>query len=90
VQWGQSDQVVSGIEEVYRVHYPQLLRVATAKVGDESSAHDAVQDGFAQALKQGGVDVAPRFNRAIRRTRRMERTGIEPVTSALQRRRSPS
>jgi RNA polymerase sigma factor (sigma-70 family) len=43
---------VSAIESVYRSRYREFLRVATAIVGDEAAAHDAVQDAFAQALKQ--------------------------------------
>lgn len=43
---------VSEIESVYRRRYRDFLRVATAIVGDEAAAHDAVQDAFAQALKQ--------------------------------------
>jgi len=43
---------VSEIESVYRSRYREFLRVATAIVGDEATAHDAVQDAFAQALKQ--------------------------------------
>jgi RNA polymerase sigma-70 factor, ECF subfamily len=38
------------LEAVYRRRYRHLLRVATAIVGGEAGAHDAVQDGFAQAL----------------------------------------
>ncbi|MGH3008357.1 MAG: RNA polymerase sigma factor [Gaiellaceae bacterium] len=37
---------------MYRGLYPQFLRVAVAILGDEASAHDAVQDGFAQALRE--------------------------------------
>ena len=40
------------IEALYRGRYRHFLRVATAIVGDESSGHDAVQDGFAQALRE--------------------------------------
>lgn len=39
------------IEKVYRTRYRQFLRVATAIVGNEPSAHDAIQDGFAHALR---------------------------------------
>lgn len=38
------------LEAVYRRRYRQFLRVATAILGDEASGHDAVQEGFAQAL----------------------------------------
>ena len=39
------------LETVYRLRYRRFLRIATAIVGDEASGHDAVQDGFAQALR---------------------------------------
>jgi RNA polymerase sigma factor (sigma-70 family) len=39
------------LEAVYRHRYRQFLRVATAILGDEASGHDAVQEGFAQALR---------------------------------------
>jgi RNA polymerase sigma-70 factor (ECF subfamily) len=48
----RDDRHAAGLEELYRLRYRQFLRVATAIVGDEPTAHDAVQDGFAQALKQ--------------------------------------
>jgi RNA polymerase sigma-70 factor (ECF subfamily) len=44
--------LTSQIESVYRQRYRQFLRVATAILGDEATAHDAVQDGFAQALRE--------------------------------------
>jgi RNA polymerase sigma factor (sigma-70 family) len=40
------------LEDLYRGRYQHFLRVATAIVGDEVSGHDAVQDGFAQALRE--------------------------------------
>jgi RNA polymerase sigma-70 factor (ECF subfamily) len=40
------------LEAVYRRRYRQFLRVATAILGDEAAGHDAVQDGFAQALRE--------------------------------------
>jgi RNA polymerase sigma-70 factor (ECF subfamily) len=46
-----SDARIRALEEVYRLRYPQFLRVATAIVGDEDAAHDAVQEGFASALR---------------------------------------
>jgi RNA polymerase sigma factor (sigma-70 family) len=42
------------LETVYRLRYRRFLRIATAIVGDEASGHDAVQDGFAQALREQG------------------------------------
>jgi RNA polymerase sigma factor (sigma-70 family) len=40
------------LEALYRTRYRHFLRVATAVLGDEVSGHDAVQDGFAQALRE--------------------------------------
>jgi RNA polymerase sigma factor (sigma-70 family) len=40
------------LETVYRLRYRRFLRVAVAILGDETSAHDAVQEGFAQALRE--------------------------------------
>lgn len=40
------------LEAVYRRRYRKFLRVATAILGDEAAGHDAVQDGFAQALRE--------------------------------------
>jgi len=48
----RDDRLVQGIEELYRTRYRQFLRVATVILGDGATAHDAVQEGFAQALKQ--------------------------------------
>jgi RNA polymerase sigma-70 factor (ECF subfamily) len=39
------------IEAVYREHFPRFLRIATAIVGDEDRAYDAVQEAFARALR---------------------------------------
>jgi RNA polymerase sigma factor (sigma-70 family) len=59
----RGDSLRDELEEVYRSRYRQFLRVATAIAGDEASGHDAVQDGFAQALRaersfrnEGSVD----------------------------------
>jgi RNA polymerase sigma-70 factor (ECF subfamily) len=46
-----SEARVRDLEEVYRLRYRQFLRVATAIAGDEDAGHDAVQDGFASALR---------------------------------------
>jgi RNA polymerase sigma factor (sigma-70 family) len=43
------------LETVYRLRYRRFLRIATAIVGDEASGHDAVQEGFAQALREQGA-----------------------------------
>jgi len=47
-----SGPVAGELEELYRGRYRRFLRVATAIVGDEATGHDAVQDGFAQALRE--------------------------------------
>jgi RNA polymerase sigma factor (sigma-70 family) len=43
--------VIRELEALYRARYRQFLRVATAIVGDEAAGHDAVQEGFARALR---------------------------------------
>lgn len=42
---------VADLEELYRRRYRSFLRVARLISGDDARAHDAVQDGFASALK---------------------------------------
>jgi len=42
---------VADLEALYRSRYRSFLRVARLISGDETRAHDAVQDGFAAALK---------------------------------------
>ncbi|MFL5914878.1 MAG: RNA polymerase sigma factor [Gaiellaceae bacterium] len=42
------------LETLYRRRYRRFLRIATAIIGDEASGHDAVQEGFAQALREQG------------------------------------
>jgi RNA polymerase sigma-70 factor (ECF subfamily) len=39
------------LESLYRSRYERFLRVAVAITRDEATAHDAVQDAFARALK---------------------------------------
>jgi DNA-directed RNA polymerase specialized sigma24 family protein len=48
----QNGSFTGDLEDLYRGRYRYFLRVATAIVGDEASGHDAVQDGFAQALRE--------------------------------------
>ena len=48
----RSRSLTRELEDVYRRRYRQFLRVATAILGDETTAHDAVQDGFAQSLRE--------------------------------------
>lgn len=39
------------IEDVYRARFPQLVQVARAITGDRERAAEAVQDGFANAIR---------------------------------------
>jgi DNA-directed RNA polymerase specialized sigma24 family protein len=39
------------LEQLYRSRYERFLRVALGIVGDDAAAKDAVQEGFARALK---------------------------------------
>jgi len=48
----RSAPLTGELEAVYRRRYRHFLRVATAILGDEASGHDAVQDGFSQALRE--------------------------------------
>lgn len=45
------DPLLEEIEAVYRRRYSSFLRVATAITGDEETGRDAVQDGFAGAVR---------------------------------------
>ena len=40
------------LEDLYRDRYPHFVRVATAITGDADSGRDAVQSGFAQAVRK--------------------------------------
>jgi RNA polymerase sigma factor (sigma-70 family) len=40
------------LERLYRERYQYFVQVARAVVGNEASANDAVQDGFAQAIRK--------------------------------------
>jgi len=42
---------IHAIEELYRTSFPRFTRVARAMLGDEERARDAVQDGFARAIR---------------------------------------
>src|SRR5690349_10812594 len=42
------------IEGIYRSRFHQLVRVARAITGDRDAAVDAVQEGFADALRSAG------------------------------------
>ena len=45
------DPLLDEIEAIYRQRYPSFLRVAVAIAGDEETGRDAVQDGFAGAVR---------------------------------------
>jgi RNA polymerase sigma factor (sigma-70 family) len=45
------DRLLGEIEAVYRRRYPSFLRVAAAITRDEDAGRDAVQDGFARAVR---------------------------------------
>jgi RNA polymerase sigma-70 factor (ECF subfamily) len=42
---------IEELEELYRRRYGRFLRVCTATIGSPEGAHDAVQEGFALALR---------------------------------------
>jgi RNA polymerase sigma-70 factor, ECF subfamily len=48
----ETGRLTGELEDLYRGRYRYFLRLVTAIVGDEASGHDAVQDGFAQALRE--------------------------------------
>jgi len=50
---------VEALGELYRRHYRRYLRVAEAIVGEVELAHDAVQDGFARAIRGRFEDRGP-------------------------------
>jgi RNA polymerase sigma-70 factor (ECF subfamily) len=45
------DRTLEEIEEVYRCRFPYFAQVALAILGDRERAIEAVQDGFANAIK---------------------------------------
>jgi RNA polymerase sigma factor (sigma-70 family) len=47
----EKKRLIGELEVLYRARYRQFLRVAAAITGDEPAGHDAVQEGFARALK---------------------------------------
>jgi RNA polymerase sigma factor (sigma-70 family) len=48
---GKAKTSVDDLERIYMERYHRLLRVAEAIVGDPDTAHDAVQESFARALR---------------------------------------
>lgn len=49
---GEKGAGLNDLERLYRRRYPHFVQVARAVVGDEQAAYDAVQDGFALALRK--------------------------------------
>ena len=49
---GRTEPLTGELEVIYRLRYRRFLRLSMAILGDESNAHDAVQEGFAQALRE--------------------------------------
>ena len=47
----EREELIRALEALYRQGYRQFLRVAIAIVGDEARGHDAVQEGFARAIR---------------------------------------
>jgi RNA polymerase sigma-70 factor (ECF subfamily) len=48
---GGRDRTLEQIEDLYRRRFPYFVQVAQAIVGDRERAVEAVQDGFADAIK---------------------------------------
>ena len=48
---GRRDRRLDQIEELYRERFPYFVQVARAIVGDHERAVEAVQDGFADAIR---------------------------------------
>jgi RNA polymerase sigma-70 factor (ECF subfamily) len=49
-----SGATVDALESLYRADLPRFVRMAAAILGDEGAGRDAVQDAFAQAVKNKG------------------------------------
>jgi RNA polymerase sigma factor (sigma-70 family) len=102
---GARGGVEADIEAVYRSAYPRFLRVAQAITGDVESGHDAVQEGFARALRgrrglrrasalepwlwRAVVNVARDRRRADERRRRRE-VGADPLSGLAAAPESPA
>lgn len=48
----RSQPLTGELETLYRTRYRHFLRVAAAILGEEAAGHDAVQEGFVQALRE--------------------------------------
>jgi RNA polymerase sigma-70 factor (ECF subfamily) len=47
-----NEATVDALESLYRADLPRFVRAAAAIVGDEAAGKDAVQEAFAQAVKE--------------------------------------
>jgi RNA polymerase sigma factor (sigma-70 family) len=76
------------IERVYRERYAPFRRATAALIGDEQRAHDAVQEGFARALRRrrqfrGGSLEAWIWRIVLRQATDMRRRPIVEVEGEL-------
>lgn len=49
-----ADRRLRELEQIYRLRFPRFVQVAQAIVGDRERAVEAVQDGFADAIRSRG------------------------------------
>src|SRR3954447_5207210 len=86
---------LEALEALYRTRAAAFFRFAVAKTGDPERARDAVQDGFAQAIRRRGtfrgtgsleawvarcvINAAHDLNRAISRTTEPDDVVADPV-----------
>lgn len=76
------------LEELYRRRYPQFVRVAAAITGDGESGRDAVQTGFAHAVRKrhafrgAGPLEAWVWRIVVNEARRVRRTEPRPAPAA--------
>jgi RNA polymerase sigma-70 factor (ECF subfamily) len=77
------------IEDLYRREFRRFLRVATAVAGDEERGLDAVQEGFARAIRhrrnfRGEGPLAAWVWKAVVNAARKERPARPPLAPAPQ------
>jgi RNA polymerase sigma factor (sigma-70 family) len=85
------DPLLDEIEAVYRQRYSSFLRVAAAIAGDEEAGRDAVQDGFAGAVRsrhryqRRGTLEAWLWRAVVNaaRTRRRAMQAVEPMIEVV-------
>lgn len=86
---------VATLEEIYRSRYRRFLRVALAILGDRETAHEVVQEAFAQAIRsrftfrgEGSPEswlwaIVTNRARALARRRPVEPLGPETAAPAV-------